>query len=190
MHHHRHFRCSFVPKHHKCPHSQLGAIMFLIHSFIGSLVNRGGGAFCSACGSVTWVYCVCLNHVITLSHCSLTAKHNTVPTHETHYFAIKVNFKKCLTGVSNTKKSRFYLKHKFLHFSPNSMYFLSTNKQTSGQHLFVCWLTRARMEAGSVFLPFTFPVAAYKRFLDCAEQTNIEVTFLKLNSFFDYKGFI
>lgn len=40
-----------------------------------------------------WLLCLCLDDMgvcldhVTLSHCSLTAKHDTVPTQETHYFA-------------------------------------------------------------------------------------------------------
>lgn len=54
---------------------------YVLHLFtpplIRSLINRGGEAFCSGCSvcpSITWVYWVCLGHVITLSRCSLTAK--------------------------------------------------------------------------------------------------------------------
>lgn len=59
-----------------------------------------------------WLLCLCLNDMgvcldhVTLSHCSLTAKHDTVPTHDTHYFANSELLKSAsLIGFQKTKKT-------------------------------------------------------------------------------------
>lgn len=58
------------------------------------------------------LFCLCLNDVGLLclfgscdflSHRNWTANHDTVPSHETRYFAIIVNFKKCLTNRFSKK---------------------------------------------------------------------------------------
>lgn len=53
------------------------SFVYLRCHFLG-LINRGGDAFCLAIQSVLKLhgFIVCSDHVITLSHCNLTAKHD------------------------------------------------------------------------------------------------------------------
>lgn len=104
----------------------------------------------------TQVYCVCLDHVITLSHCNLTAKRDTVPTHKTHYFTIRMNSKKCLTGRLKKKNSNLIFSILQTACGRTSafsqMYFLKDHSRLM-VNLFVWQINRAKSKTGSVILP-------------------------------------
>lgn len=118
---------------------------YVLHLFTsslnGSLINRGGDAFCfgcSVCASITRVYCVCLDCVITLSHCSLTAKGDTVLSHETLYFAIRMNLKSAsVVGFQKIKMDKKNLIFSILQTTcgGTSNVFSQRSQQTDSQSL-------------------------------------------------------
>lgn len=98
------FRSCFIPKHHKCPHCKLGATLIFIYllcNILCQVIEEGMlclfSFFVCLFFIFAWLSCklhrwiVCLDHMISLSYCNLTTKHDTVPTNETPYFVVTVN---------------------------------------------------------------------------------------------------
>lgn len=169
MHHHQHFRSSFIPKHHKCPHLVRCHCVFHFFFFFYFTAyrvlswQRGGGCFCPGFSVhilIIGLYSICCDHVITLCHDRLKAKYDTVPTQETLYCTMIVNLKSASLVAMIFLSFTYITRRNLLHLLQRTcISWMITLRPV--MNFFVRQIIRAKTKTWSVVLPYTFPLVVY-----------------------------